>query len=91
MGSDGIREKDGQKATFLVYGLRNATNSTMSYPALTALEAMDLYFSSRQAPIPNRMNWKDAETDDLIRKAAVTRTQKNAAGIVSLAAQADGS
>lgn len=110
MGSDGVREKDGLKATFLVYGLRNATNPTMSeamqadlrkvgidmkvqlwdstvgwgklatqefdafymsYPALTALEAMGLYFPSRQAPTPNRMNWKDPETDELIRKAAV--------------------
>ena len=115
MGGDGIREKDGQKATFLVYGLRNATNPTvseamqadlrkigidmkiqlwdatvgwgkmatqefdafyMNYPALTALEAIGLYFPSRQAPTPNRMNWKDPATDELIRKAATTTSKE---------------
>ncbi len=111
VGADGIREKDGQKAVFTVYGLRNGQNPAaseamqadlrkvgidmniqlwdatvgwgklatqefdafyMAYPSMTALEAIGLYFPSKQAPTPNRMNWKDQETDDLIKKASTT-------------------
>lgn len=42
----------------------------MSYPYVTATEAMSLYFRSQQAPTPNRMNWKDAKTDELLKAAA---------------------
>ncbi|WP_082609842.1 ABC transporter substrate-binding protein [Bosea sp. Root381] len=108
-GSDGIREKDGKKATFLVYGIRNDVNPRiseamqadlrkvgidmkiqlwdatvawgklatqefdafyMAYPYVTATEALNLYFASRQIPTPNRMNWKDPKTDELLRAAA---------------------
>jgi ABC-type transport system substrate-binding protein len=123
VGAGGIREKDGKKASFLVYGLRNATNPRiseamqadlrkvgiemniqlwdatvgwgklatqefdaflMSYPAVTANEALNLYFRSTQAPTPNRMNWKNPETDALIAKSTMstddaTRTQANGA------------
>ena len=102
MGSDGVRVKDGQRATFLVYGLqtqaaqqylqamqadlrrvgiemriqmwdatvgwgRLATQEfdafVMSYPYVTATDAMSLYFLSRNRPTPNRMNWNDEATD----------------------------
>jgi len=123
VGAGGIREKDGKKASFLVYGLRNATNPRiseamqadlrkvgiemniqlwdatvgwgklatqefdaflMSYPAVTANEALNLYFRSTQAPTPNRMNWKNPETDALIAKSTTstdeaTRVQANGA------------
>lgn len=108
-GADGIREKNGQKASFTVYGIRNDANPRiseamqadlrkvgidmkiqlwdatvawgklatqefdaflMSYPYVTATEALGLYFPSRQIPTPNRMNWKDPKTDELIRQAA---------------------
>lgn len=111
LGSDGIREKDGQKASFVAYGLRANRIATASeamqadlrkvgidmkiqlwdptvgwgklatqefdaffinYPAMTALEAIGLYFPSRQMPTPNRMNWNDPETDELIRQASIT-------------------
>lgn len=111
MGSDGIREKDGKKASFLVYGLRNSDNPRMSeamqadlrkvgidmkiqlwdatigwgklatqefdaflmsYPAVTANEALNLYFRSTQAPTPNRMNWKNETTDALIAKSTTS-------------------
>ncbi|MGX5735431.1 ABC transporter substrate-binding protein [Bosea thiooxidans] len=111
-GADGIREKDGQKASFTVYGIRNDANPRiseamqadlrkvgidmkiqlwdatvawgklatqefdaflMSYPYVTATEAMSLYFRSQQVPTPNRMNWKDPKTDELL-KAAATAT-----------------
>lgn len=108
-GADGIREKDGKKATFTVYGIRNDVNPriteamqadlrkvgidmkiqlwdatvawgklatqefdafVMAYPYVTATEALNLYFNSRQAPTPNRMNWKDPKTDEMLKAAA---------------------
>nr|WP_047574871.1 ABC transporter substrate-binding protein [Methylobacterium sp. ZNC0032] len=110
MGGDGIREKDGEKASFTVYGIRNSDNPRiseamqadlrkvgidmkiqlwdatvawgklatqefdaflMSYPYVTATEAMSLYFRSQQAPTPNRMNWKNPKTDELLRSASM--------------------
>jgi peptide/nickel transport system substrate-binding protein len=37
----------------------------MSFPYITAGDALNLYFRSANAPTPNRMNWKDGETDRL--------------------------
>ena len=122
-GGDGIREKDGKKATFTVYGIRNDVNPRiseamqadlrkigidmqiqlwdatvawgklgtqefdaflMSYPYVTANEALNLYFRSTQAPTPNRMNWKDPKTDELLKVSATAtddekRREANAA------------
>lgn len=36
---------------------------------VTAGDALDLYFRSTNVPSPNRMNWKDAETDALLDQA----------------------
>lgn len=108
MGSDGVRVKDGQRATFLVYGLqtqaaqqylqamqadlrrvgiemriqmwdatvgwgRLATQEfdafVMSYPYVTATDALSLYFLSGNRPTPNRMNWNDQATDAALREA----------------------
>lgn len=38
----------------------------MSYPYVSSGDALNLYFRSTNAPTPNRMNWKDAETDRLL-------------------------
>jgi len=104
-GSDGIRVKDGQRATLLAYGLQNQANNgmmqamqadlrrvgidmrvqlwdatvgwgklatqeydvfTMSYPYVSAMDALALYFPSANRPTPNRMNWNDPETDRLL-------------------------
>ncbi len=35
----------------------------MSFPYITAGDALNLYFRSTNAPTPNRMNWKNADTD----------------------------
>ena len=35
----------------------------MSYPYVSASDALSLYFASANTPTPNRMNWKDAATD----------------------------
>ena len=37
---------------------------------LWTTEALNLYFASRQVPTPNRMNWKDPKTDELLKAAA---------------------
>jgi peptide/nickel transport system substrate-binding protein len=109
LGADGVREKDGQKASILLYGIRNDLNSrvveavqsdlrkvgiemkiqlfdatvawgklatqefgafVLSYPAVTANEALNLFFSSRQIPTPNRMNWRDETTDALLKTSS---------------------
>jgi peptide/nickel transport system substrate-binding protein len=101
-GPDGIRAKDGTKASFVVYGIQSddtarmieavqadlrrvgielriqlydatvawgrlATQEfdafAMSYPYVSAGDALNLYFRSGNRPTPNRMNWADEQTD----------------------------
>ncbi len=105
MGPDGVRVKDGQRASFTLYAIQTALNSgmaqavqadlrrigidmhvqlwdatvawgklatqdfdafMMSYPYLSAADALSLYFPSANRPTPNRMNWVDADTDSWI-------------------------
>jgi len=40
---------------------------TVTVPYLSAGELMNFYFDSAQIPVPNRMNYKDAQTDESIR------------------------
>ncbi len=40
----------------------------MSFPYISAGDALNLYFPSANAPTPNRMNWKDEQTDALLSK-----------------------
>ena len=40
----------------------------MSFPYISAGDALNLYFPSANAPTPNRMNWKDEQTDALLAK-----------------------
>lgn len=60
---------------------------TMSYPYVSAGDALNLYFPSANMPSPNRMNWDDADTDkwlfegrgapnDAARAAAYGKIQK---------------
>jgi len=42
----------------------------MSFPYVTAGEALNLYFRSVNVPTPNRMNWKNADTDANLIKAS---------------------
>jgi peptide/nickel transport system substrate-binding protein len=53
----------------------------MSFPYFSAGDAMNLYFRSGNAPTPNRMNWKDAETDRLLDegRSALTADVRSAA------------
>lgn len=40
----------------------------MSFPYVSAGDALNLYFRSENIPTPNRMNWDDTETDELLQK-----------------------
>jgi peptide/nickel transport system substrate-binding protein len=53
----------------------------MSFPYFSAGDAMNLYFRSANVPTPNRMNWKDAETDRLLDagRSALTDAARSAA------------
>jgi peptide/nickel transport system substrate-binding protein len=42
----------------------------MSFPYVSAGDALNLYFRSSNTPTPNRMNWKDKETDELLDKGS---------------------
>ena len=42
---------------------------TMSYPYVSAGDAMNLYFPSGNRPTPNRMNWASDDTDSWLLKA----------------------
>jgi glutathione transport system substrate-binding protein len=110
-GSDGVRSKGGQRASFTLYGISDpswnrATEAiqadlrrvgiemkvqlwdatvgwgklatqeydafVMSYPYVSAGDALNLYWISTNTPTPNRMNWKDKQTDDWLLQGRTT-------------------
>ena len=52
---------------------------SVTVPYLSAGDLMNIYFDSRNIPTPNRMNWKDAETDDLLRQGRMSLTEADRA------------
>lgn len=44
---------------------------TVTVPYLSAGELMNFYFDSNNIPVPNRMGWKDAETDEWLRQGRI--------------------
>ncbi len=52
---------------------------SVTVPYLTAGDLMSLYFDSRNIPTPNRMNWKDEQTDRWLAagKAALTSADRS--------------
>ena len=48
----------------------------MSFPYVSAGDALNLYFRSTATPVPNRVNWKDPETDALLAKGAAALDPK---------------
>ena len=52
---------------------------TVTVPYLSAGELMNFYFDSSQMPVPNRMNWKDAATDEAIRQGRTALTDADRA------------
>ena len=43
---------------------------SIAFPYSSVGDAANLYFHSRNIPTPNRMNWKDAETDEWLDKGS---------------------
>jgi glutathione transport system substrate-binding protein len=54
----------------------------MSYPYLSATDALSLYFPSANRPTPNRMNWVDADTDAGIIGARTAVTPEERARLI---------
>jgi peptide/nickel transport system substrate-binding protein len=120
MGPDNVRVKDGQRATFLLYGINTLDNQRLSeitqqqlrqvgiemrvqlfdatvawgrmgtqepdaiilsYPYISAGDALNLYWHSRNRPTPNRMNWNNPQTDAWLEegRAALTDGVRTAA------------
>jgi peptide/nickel transport system substrate-binding protein len=52
---------------------------TVTVPYLSAGELMNIYFDSRNVPTPNRMNWKDPETDGWLRAGRAALNEKDRA------------
>jgi peptide/nickel transport system substrate-binding protein len=44
----------------------------MSFPYITAGDALNLYFPSTNIPTPNRMNWRNPDTDERLLQAGIT-------------------
>ena len=51
----------------------------MSYPYVSAGDALNLYFRSANVPTPNRVNWKDPETDAWLEEGSTALTDKDRA------------
>jgi peptide/nickel transport system substrate-binding protein len=55
----------------------------MSFPYITAGETLNLYFRSQNIPTPNRMNWKDPKTDELLNKGMTATDDATRSGAFS--------
>lgn len=51
---------------------------SVTVPYLSAGDLMNIYFNSQNIPTPNRMNWKDAETDEWLKlgRSALTEAER---------------
>ena len=52
---------------------------SVTVPYLSAGDLMNIYFDSKNIPTPNRMNWKDTETDELLRQGRMSLTEADRA------------
>ena len=52
---------------------------TVTVPYMSAGDLMSVYFDSRNIPTPNRMNWKDARTDELLAAGKMALTPEGRA------------
>ncbi|MGE0725503.1 MAG: ABC transporter substrate-binding protein [Alphaproteobacteria bacterium] len=55
-------------------GTQEFDTFSMSYPYVSVGDAYNLYFRSAATPTPNRMNWKNPRTDELLAKGAAALT-----------------
>jgi peptide/nickel transport system substrate-binding protein len=60
---------------------------SVTVPYLSAGDLMNIYFDSRNIPTPNRMNWKDAETDEWLKLGRGALTDADRAKYYALVQQ----
>ncbi|MFO1087774.1 MAG: ABC transporter substrate-binding protein [Reyranellaceae bacterium] len=60
---------------------------SVTVPYLSAGDLMNIYFDSRNIPTPNRMNWKDAETDEWLKLGRAALTDADRAKYYALVQQ----
>jgi peptide/nickel transport system substrate-binding protein len=60
---------------------------SVTVPYLSAGDLMNIYFDSRNIPTPNRMNWKDAETDEWLKQGRAALTEADRAKYYALVQQ----
>jgi peptide/nickel transport system substrate-binding protein len=60
---------------------------SVTVPYLSAGDLMNIYFDSRNIPTPNRMNWKDAETDEWLKLGRAALTEADRAKYYALVQQ----
>ena len=60
---------------------------SVTVPYLSAGDLMNIYFDSANIPTPNRMNWKDAETDDWLKQGRSALTEADRAKYYALVQQ----
>ena len=60
---------------------------SVTVPYLSAGDLMNIYFDSRNIPTPNRMNYKDAETDEWLRLGRAALTEADRAKYYALVQQ----
>jgi peptide/nickel transport system substrate-binding protein len=60
---------------------------SVTVPYLSAGDLMNIYFDSRNIPTPNRMNWKDPETDDWLKQGRSALTEADRAKYYALVQQ----
>ena len=60
---------------------------SVTVPYLSAGDLMNIYFDSANIPTPNRMNWKDAETDEWLKQGRAALTEADRAKYYALVQQ----
>ena len=60
---------------------------SVTVPYLSAGDLMNIYFDSKNIPTPNRMNWKDAETDEWLKLGRSALTEADRAKYYALVQQ----
>jgi len=60
---------------------------SVTVPYLSAGDLMNIYFDSHNIPTPNRMNWKDAETDEWLKLGRSALTEADRAKFYAMVQQ----
>jgi peptide/nickel transport system substrate-binding protein len=58
---------------------------TVTFPYVSAGDLLNYYFHSANIPAPNRMNWKDAKTDEWLKAGRVALTDADRAKFYGMA------